>query len=259
MNQKKLFIGICAVLMLGGIFFLTNKARHPQIPPLEGTYYIEEISRGQIRIRTADDAAVSERYVISVPGQPAECRSYDIEPLLEMPVLCSYEELCAAWKPENRYDFHFVEDGDSQRLVSIKETSSADENFSYVADGDLGQLFYNILSIQGEDTLQIVPVRYTAWEESVSKEGLAVSLGVEESDITFNQEPRFAYIVYPQKEESVTMTEDTRCYILTSAYANRCTVQEMWEHLQADAGSEVVYRFFLDGSRIVCAICYEIM
>ena len=76
-----------------------------------------------------------------------------MEPLVEMPVFCSYEELCAAWKPENTYDFHFMEDGDSRRLISIKETSFADESFSYVADGDLGQLFYNIARIQGEDTL----------------------------------------------------------------------------------------------------------
>ncbi len=176
-----------------------------------------------------------------------------------MPVFCSYEELYAAWKPENTYHFHFVEEGDSQRLIRIKENSSADECFSYVADGDLGQLFYNIAQIQGEDTLQIVPVWYMAWEESVSKEALAVSLGVEEENITLNPEPRCAYIVYLQNEALVTMTEDTRCYILTSAYAERCTPQEMWELFQQDAGSDAVYRFFLDVDRIVCAICYQIM
>lgn len=259
MTRKKLSIGICAVLILGGIFFLTNKARHPEIPPLDGNYYIEEISGEQIHIRTADDEAACDRYVISVPGQLEECRSYDIEPLAEMPVFCSYEELCAAWKPENTYDFHFIEDGNSQRLISIKETSSADESFSYVADGDLGQFFYNITQIQEEDTLQIVPVRYMAWEESVSKEALAVSLGVEEGDIIFSEEPRCICIGYPQKEGTVTMTEETRCYIFTSAYAIRCTPQEMQECFQRDAGSGAVYRFFLDGSRIACVVCYEIM
>ena len=128
-----------------------------------------------------------------------------------------------------------------------------------MADGDLGQLFYNIKKIPGEDTLQIVPVRYMAWEESVSKEYLAVSLGVAEENITLNPEPRCAYIVYPQNEESVTMTEDTRCYILTSAYAERCTQQEMRDLFQQDAGTDMVYRFFLDGSRIVCVICYQVM
>ena len=253
----KLFIGICAVLVLGGVFFLILKARHPEIPPgFSEICYMEEVSHNQICFRTVDDKA---RYVVPVSGQPTECTSYGIEPLVEMPVLCSYEELCAAWKPENTYHFHFAEEGGSQRLVSIKETSSADECFSYVDDGDLGQLFYNIKKIQGEDTLQIVPVRYMAWDESISKEDLAVSLGVEEGDITFGQELGCVSIVYPQKEKAVTMTEDTRCYILTSAYANRCTGQEMWECFQRDAGSEAVFRFFLDGSRIVCVVCYEIM
>lgn len=257
MNRKNTFIFIGAIFFLCGVFLLYSKIRQPEMP-LDGRCRIEAIYDDRICIEVlADHQNVSGTYTVPLPPEITQCCIYD-EPLVKMPVLCSYTELREAWKPERTYDFHFIEENSSPVLIQLEEASEDEESFAYVAEGELGQLFYSVSQVGEDGVLKIIPVRYMAWDEAVTVESLAAQ-GIAEENITFVQELGCVCISYPQEAKQVALAEDARCYTLLSAYAERCSRQDMRECFRQNAGSDIVYRLFLDGNQIVCAICYNVV
>lgn len=60
-------------------------------------------------------------------------------------------------------------------------------------------------------------------------------------------------IFYPERQSTVSMQEDTRCYVCTATEVYRADMEEVLERMNG-----TVVRLLLEGDAVVCAVVYDI-
>lgn len=240
--------GLCVIIFVFALVgILCCKGERESEEVLEdGCYHIEKMYEDKMSIKKVDSSIATKTFIVPLSDK-SEISIYGIEPLTEMPVQCTYDELVSLWKAEKTYDLHFIFEEEIATLVTIKEHSETDKCFKYVADGELGQLFYTIEFAEENEMLKLVPIKYVSSSESADMMDLNVANVIEENDV-------YVCISYPEKQRQVFIDEEARFYVLYPNYAVRCTKEEILEKYHKNA----TFRVFLDNNNAVCIILYDI-
>ncbi len=228
-------IAACAVCVLFAVSRTETRLE-------DGNYRIEKFDGARMYVRSAESADAGQ-HIVEVP-EDALISIYDLEPLLQMQVSATYEELQEFWTPDNVYSLHFY-DGE---LVQIREYSAQDDSFSYLTEGDLGQAYYTVSPGEEDGQLVAVPVRYM---ESENAETADLP---EEAETDPFADGGWTSIAYTDEAKTVYLQEDTRYYILTSYDASRSSWQEIEENGFCDGNT---MRLLLDGDKVVCLVAYD--
>lgn len=221
-----------------------SPASGEQSADIDGAYYIEEFFADGIAVRAAESSQRQRLYFREDFWEDGELflAAYGLEPLIDMPVQCTYEELQEQWTSDQVYHV-FGPDG---KVTMIRQTGE-DQSFSYLNDDELGQAIYTAEETETDGELLVTPVRYIPQEEleEVSRmESRPIEVSVEHGD---------GLIFYPERQSTVSMQEDTRCYVCTATEVYRADMEEVLERMNG-----TVVRLLLEGDAVVCAVVYDI-
>ncbi len=227
--------------------------RNHSMAELGGAYYVRLINPAGMVLECAtehehyEELKRYEKFWVPFHSQETLFLSTKIEPVMELQVLCSYEELVQHWDPEQLYEIVFHIDRDRLTITTAKQIAS-EQTISGRWDGPLYQVLKN------GDRLEILPIEYVKESNTKRLDELAQQ-GWDLEKLFFDDIYHHYMVEYETERQMVQLTEDTRYYGIDSYGIVRATEDEMY-FCEDDIRNSGDYRIVVEQGKVVCILLH---
>lgn len=240
-------------LMMYDGFMAELVGRNHSMAELGGAYYVRQINPAGMVLECApkhenyEALKNYESFFVPFSSRDVEFLTTGIEPIIELQVLCSYEELAQHWDPEQLYEIAFHIDGERLTITTAKQIAS-EQTISGRWDGPLYQV------LKKEDRLEILPIEYVK-ETDAQRLAELKQQGWELEKIFFDDIYRHYMVEYETERQTVQLTEETRYYGIDSYGIVRATEDEMYfrEDNIRNSGD---YRIVVEQGKVFCILLH---
>ena len=216
-----------------------------------GVYYVRQIHPAGMVLECAPEHPIYEelkqyeRFFVPFASQDVLLMSTGIEPSIELPILCSYEELVQHWEPEQRYHIGFDMEGD-RLIINHVEQVPSQQNFS----GRWNGMFYRVKP-QG-DRWEIYPVEYVEESDEQRLQEL-IQQGWNLEEVLYDDMYHFYMFVYDTEKQLVRPAEDIRYYAIDLYATHAISPEELRLEEGTYSGN---YRLVVKDGVVECILDY---